>query len=958
MVKSEKQASACFTLVSPIPEVQLASCTDMRLRADIEKGDLDTKRRALEAVIHMYLSEPSRLGSSMLMTVIRFLLPTRDHAIKRLLLLFWEIVPKVDAEGKLRPEMILVCDSFRRDLQHPNEFIRGSTLRLLCKIQYCEILEPLVPCIFACLEHSHTYVRKNAILCVLAIYRNQPFLVPEASRIISDLLETEHDTVTKKNAFIALREIDETKALDFVESSGESLIKYSTEMQLRIVETIYHACLKNPDERWRFLSLVYFLTISESAAVRLEAAWTFTTFSTSQNASDTAAKVYIDIVVSEADNNVKLIVLSKLKKLCDERPRALTHMVLDLLRVLTNANDSKVQRQTLELSLQLVTSRSVKDYVEILKKQLRSTQTSVECREMIVETLHRCVKNIPETASSIVTCLVELVWSDEPSLALTVLRFLRETLTHHPAVRRTTLEELISSFRLLEDAKVLRQACWLMGEFCTETSQIEDFVDAIKSSIGELPIKISDSYELANGDCPSNGVSETGNSKTTTRVTADGTYASQSVFSELQDTPTKKSNFPLRKLFIDGEFFLATSVCGALAKVSTRMPKDAQGYRICAQSMMVVTSCLRLADSVKGLADGKAAANADDRRRLHQCMTMLLKCSALDTDTTRDALHRMLSTEGVRNNKSVSFEWPENRVLKEEQVDESISFRMLNPRGKENHSKNLIDESLEIAVKGNLGAPKGLFENTLLSKVWQLTGRSDPVYAEAYLTVDAHSLELDVLVVNQTDDTLQNCTLELCVLGKRNKDIAERPAAVILAPKDFTTLRALITVNGTETGLIFGTIVYDIKGSTADRHIVVLNDIKVNILDFLVPERCSDGEFRRLWLELEWERLVPVSTPIKDLRAFITHIAESARMAIVTDEAVLENDCGFAAANFCTKSLFGEEALANVCLTRNDDGNLEGQIRLRARNKGCAYRLGERLCEAQKTIPKALPQAH
>lgn len=80
---------------------------------------------------------------------------------------------------------------------------------------------------------------------------------------------------------------------------------------------------------------MYYLTISESAAVRLEAAWTFTTLSTSQKASDTAAKVYINLAVTEADNNVKLIVLSRLKSLCDERPQALAHKVREVIKTQT-----------------------------------------------------------------------------------------------------------------------------------------------------------------------------------------------------------------------------------------------------------------------------------------------------------------------------------------------------------------------------------------------------------------------------------------------------------------------------------------------------------------------------------------------------------------------------------------------------------------------------------------------
>lgn len=58
-----------------------------------------------------------------------------------------------------------------KDLQHPNEFIRGSTLRFLCKLKEPELLEPLMPTIQACLEHRHSYVRRNAVLAIFTIYK-------------------------------------------------------------------------------------------------------------------------------------------------------------------------------------------------------------------------------------------------------------------------------------------------------------------------------------------------------------------------------------------------------------------------------------------------------------------------------------------------------------------------------------------------------------------------------------------------------------------------------------------------------------------------------------------------------------------------------------------------------------------------------------------------------------------
>jgi len=58
-----------------------------------------------------------------------------------------------------------------QDLQHSNEYLRGSTLRFLCKLKEPELLEPLMPSIRACLEHRHAYVRRNTVLAIYTIYK-------------------------------------------------------------------------------------------------------------------------------------------------------------------------------------------------------------------------------------------------------------------------------------------------------------------------------------------------------------------------------------------------------------------------------------------------------------------------------------------------------------------------------------------------------------------------------------------------------------------------------------------------------------------------------------------------------------------------------------------------------------------------------------------------------------------
>lgn len=48
----------------------------------------------------------------------------------------------VRACGACSPPTHLTSNALRNDLSHPNEYVRGSTLRFLCKLRETEIIEP------------------------------------------------------------------------------------------------------------------------------------------------------------------------------------------------------------------------------------------------------------------------------------------------------------------------------------------------------------------------------------------------------------------------------------------------------------------------------------------------------------------------------------------------------------------------------------------------------------------------------------------------------------------------------------------------------------------------------------------------------------------------------------------------------------------------------------------------
>jgi len=165
------------------------------------------KAAALEELVLLMINGENY--PKLLMTVIRFCVTSNDHRVKKMMMLFWECVDKNNEKGELREEMILVCNAIRNDLMHANEYVRGCTLRLLCKMRYYKIIEPLKEAIVRNLSHRHSYVRRNAVMCIYALVKQfGSEIMPDAPDDVEQLLLVEGDLATKRNALLMLLHCD------------------------------------------------------------------------------------------------------------------------------------------------------------------------------------------------------------------------------------------------------------------------------------------------------------------------------------------------------------------------------------------------------------------------------------------------------------------------------------------------------------------------------------------------------------------------------------------------------------------------------------------------------------------------------------------------------------------------------------------------------------------------------
>jgi len=200
------------------------------------------------------------------------------------------------------------------------------------------------------------------------------------------------------------------------------------------------------------------------------------------------------------------------------------------------------------------------------------------------------------------------------------------------------------------------------------------------------------------------------------------------------------------------------------------------------------------------------------------------------------------------------------------QADDCLNIRLLAPNRGSADDTALADDDMDTMKAIGASAFTENFAERL-KRVHQLTGFGDPVYAEAFVKVHEYDVVLEITVINRTDTTLTNVAVELSTMGDLR--LVERPPSFTLGPKDARTIKANIKVSSTETGHIFGTIVYDSTtpaGTAAggDRtNVINLSELHLDIMDYIHPAHCSDASFRSMWSDFEWENKVNVNTNIR-----------------------------------------------------------------------------------------------
>lgn len=993
VVSSQEESS---TLLVGVDKV-VSAMSSKEIKDALEKGDMHARAEALKAIIRLHVNgEPQ---NHLIMTVIRYITPIDDHLIKKLVLYFWEVIDKRDANGLL-PVIILICSFLRNDLLHPNEYVRGLTLRFLCKVNEVELIEPLVSAVVQNLSHKVAYVRRNAVLAVHYIFKKFPKLLPDAPELVESAIRQETDVSTSRNGLDFLAAFAPERAASYLSDFRDShnLSSVDGPFLMSVVDFCQQMIRANPYEKARYVPVLFSVLQSKSAAVRFQCATTLLSLSSSPTAIRQATLTYVDLIKSHSDNSVRLIVVEQLNQMRGPFLHVLQDSLLDILSVLQDGTMT-IRERIIELAVELVTRRNAETFMQAMKKELlrasrmdsevEDNNVAMSYRLLIIKAMNTALLRHPPSAPSMLPVLLDYV-CDASSTSKEVITLIKDVLLSQPELRRDTLRKLADIFPMMTSSAVMRTTLWMFGAYTATADDVLLAFETLKNAVAPLPfeapkVAVLDAANLTTAAAANNNNSAAAaqqNMRAVTTVREDGTYVTTYTTASASPPPPTTadsavedavnadvSSSGLRQALLKGDYFLAAALASTLTKLvvqlfagSAKAGGDA-ATRNAAQSdaLAILREVLRY-----GTEAGTAyPVDADTHEHLRLNISLLSNPQAAFMVNVLQASAGALGRaeqRGARDGASSPEAAGSKAAAPLNAIDAPVVFSQLS------EGKDAVFELEAAADASGPGAKEETSERKAerflkkLEDTTPLSGFNDPVYCEASITVNQFDVAVDWLLVNCTSQQLSNLTIELVSLG--GMKLCERPQTYTLAPHATLAVRTSLKVSATETGVIYGTVLYDAPNS--QRCSFILNDIHVDIMNYIHPGPCSSAEFREKWGIFDWENKIAVSTTKRDLPSFVRYIVKELNMELLEPYEVEQQEehdpeldqlptsdeeerCAYVSCNLYAQTAFGEDALANVSVESDGKGVVSGVIRIRSNTQTIAYGIGEKLNMLQKS---------
>jgi len=728
--------------------------------------------------------------------VLKYLVPIENHEIKKLLYLFWESIEKRKPDGSLKDEILLACNNFRKDLTHSNEFIRGKTLKLISRIMFRELLEPLIDPICVNLEHKFAYVRKNAIACLFRIYvqfGKEMIGGVKTEEKLEIMLENEKESSTRRNVFLLLYHLNEAKSIEIIRQKLKSftlLTDFEDILQIMIIELLRKSCISEPLKKPDYLPLISQFSNSKYNVVILEYCNAIISLTKNPEFLKSALIGYFRVLINQNENNVILFILDKIKEIISQNLISeCEEFIKDLLEILKN-DSLQIKQKIIEILENLVNEKNIREILSSIHKIMKINDNFCE---FWIDTLQKFSIKFPKQIyeNTFIQICEKYLINLNQNISLKSAKFIANCLSNFPEI--PILPKIIEILLEIKNAKTFEYLLWIIGKFSKNEIQIENYLIFIyKEIISNFIIKSNEIITFH----------ESHKKHIKTVILPDGTYSTQQIL--------LKNEFCDSENYMKSPDFWTDNLKSAIIFTITKLTMKFYKQNLEKYNKFAVETLINIMKIIN------ISKNMDlvYKEKIFECIKLL-------SNPQEKLFNDFISENKIQEKNSIE-------IIKKNTIDFEIKFRQFNNKN-ENFENNVSYENF----------------NENIENIYPLTSYSEPIYAELICEQNNRTIVLTYILINRTTKTLHNISLEVS-LGSFAK-LVSGPQIFNLSPSQIKYVKAVFVQEKSEICYINSYITfYGASGNMP--HFIKLDTINFESrLNELYIENVEKTDFCEIW---------------------------------------------------------------------------------------------------------------
>ena len=937
----------------------------------IASKEFPEKEEGLKTILGSMVNDDN-YPQDLMMNVIHNLTIVDDINIKKLLFLFWEVIDKHKPDGTMKDEIILVCNGIRKDLDSPNEYIRGRTLRLLTKLPYKEILENVKAAVFENIKHSHPYVRSNAIMCVLSFIDNFGVdIVPDSlPDDLKDIILKDNDTATRRNAYVLYSRISPMESLSLTQEIMENneISELGDLFALCIVENLRKLNKIFPQRSSTFIHLLLELSVHKSHSVLFEIGSLLLEISSNPNVVSSAVNILCSLLHEERDNNTLIIIIKKLYAIKNRHGEILQEQILTFANLINLNYAIELRKLSFELIDELITESTITqvfDKFMVIFTQLNSVNESeytIDLKNSMLKCMLKNIIKFPNIDKMYPLFVLEknLTFKKDKLYVYSQINSIKELFlvySKNEIILKEMLNKIIKMFEEIDQYEIMETCIWILANYSSELILLKQTFDLIMKNLGDLDFEYFNENEniLENND--ENNTKNDNGKRTITKtvVLPDGTYGTVTEVLDIKEIKKQKEIKYLRKFLLETTFYFSANLVSALTNIIFKMKKlNFDKYKVYYYNTInIICSILKMNSKL-------VYKDPDNTNHIQMCLKFLLTNNDTIYEEWNQYMQKYENSLKLAQDKSKLEEelsLKKNKDFKNNQPDDFISFRhckMYDPDNFEvddddniniNKNSNIENEDDEENKEDNPINSLNFGNNRETSNkkrrfIEVLSGTEDPLFVESVVNIYTFDLSIEFTIKNRSKNSLQNVSLQLFV--PKEFSVIEKPPVFSLEPNETVHVRSSVKFTKTINAYIFGQISFNnFKGENSFMH---LSGLFIELLS-TYKENISDLDFRKNWNDYTWEHNVMIVSRKNSFSQCINELIKGLKMTLVFPKTLemINDDYPFMVANLYAKTKLGENALVNISVEKSKDNKIIGTCVIRSKTKDFMTGLGEKI---------------